>query len=203
MESLDASEEETVSDSELMLENQQEHLISGRCGRWCPDSCCGNVPDREPMDKCHLVYVCMLLAGAGFLFPWFSFISAVDYFLFLYREKFPHVSVTVPITYLVTTLTSSTFNVASVNRLPVHCRISYGYVMFFVSLLFVLLLDIGIHNCTISTNVSFYLTLLSVVIVGLGSGGWCTNNANYSSTITVLPTFQWSTSVLHWKLHKM
>ena len=125
----------------------------------------------EPRDRFYLIYVCMIVAGGGFLFPWFSFISAVDYFLFLYSEDHPQVSVAVPMTYLITTLCSSTINVALVDKVPLHGRIAFGYVMFIMSLLFIPLLDIGIHNCTVSTNVSFYLTLLSIVWVGLGSGG--------------------------------
>lgn len=38
------------------------------------------------------MYVCMLLAGAGFLFPWTSYITAIDYFFFLYWKDFHHVS---------------------------------------------------------------------------------------------------------------
>ena len=46
-----------------------------------------------PRDKCHVVYVCMLMAGAGFLFPWSSYITAIDYFFFLYWEDFHQVRV--------------------------------------------------------------------------------------------------------------
>lgn len=124
-----------------------------------------------PRDHFNLVYVCMVITGAGFLFPWFSYITAVDYFFFLYKSDFPEVSILIPITYILVTLASTTFNVATVNRLPLHGRIGFGYVVFTISLLFVPLLDIGIHNCTVSTHVSYYLTLLSVAIVGTGSGG--------------------------------
>ncbi len=166
----------------------------------CPSRCCPlpmrtvsySPADGEPRDRCHLVYVCMLLAGAGFLFPWFSFISAVDYFLYLYREDFPHVAVAIPVTYLLTTLLSSTFSVAAVDKLPIHCRIAYGYVMFTLALLFVPLLDIGIHNCTVTTRVSFYLTLLAVVVVGLGSGGWYKGAQSPVGQVSVLSTVQQS-----------
>lgn len=129
------------------------------------------VSDVEPMDRFNLVYICMLMAGAGFLFPWSSYITAADYFIFLYKHDFPQVTEAIPMTYLITTLLSSMFNMATVEYFPLHARIMFGYVMFSISLLFVPLLDIGIDNCTISTHVSFYLTLLSIVVVGLGSGG--------------------------------
>ena len=33
----------------------------------------------------------MLLAGAGFLFPWSSYVTAIDYFFFLYQQDFHQV----------------------------------------------------------------------------------------------------------------
>lgn len=159
------SNPELESDSDLVPEN------SGCCRRHGYSVGAQGEAGREPKDRCNLVYVCMLLAGAGFLFPWVSYITAIDYFFFLYQRTFPEVSVAIPVTYLVTTMLSSTFNVCAVEKFRLSIRIGFGYVAFFVSLLFVLLLDIGIHNCTVSTHVSFYLTLLSVAVVGLGSGG--------------------------------
>lgn len=126
-----------------------------------------------PKDHFHLVYICMLMAGAGFLFPWSSYISAIDYFFFLYHSQFPTVSEAIPVTYLLTTLLFSTVNVGLVGLFSIHSRIRFGYLMFSLSLVFVPLLDIGINNCTISTNVSYYLTLFSIVAVGIGSGSKC------------------------------
>ena len=129
------------------------------------------VPTTEPKDHFHLVYICMLMAGAGFLFPWSSYISAIDYFFFLYHSQFSTVSEAIPVTYLLTTLFASTINVGLVGLFSIHSRIRFGYLTFFISLIFVPLLDIGINNCTVSTSVSYYLTLFSVVGVGIGSGG--------------------------------
>ena len=123
-----------------------------------------------PRDRLHLVYLCFFMAGAGFLFPFNSYITAVDYFHSLYKREFSSVSEVIPMTYLVVTLFASTLNLSLVERLPVYLRILFGYVMFSIALFFVLMLDIGIHNCTVSTHVSYYLTLASVVVVGLGSG---------------------------------
>ena len=113
------------------------------------------------------------MAGAGFLFPWSSYISAIDYFFFLYHSQFPTVSEAIPVTYLLTTLLFSTVNVGLVGLFSIHSRIRFGYLMFSLSLVFVPLLDIGINNCTISTSVSYYLTLFSIVAVGIGSGSKC------------------------------
>ena len=126
-----------------------------------------------PRDKLHLVYICFFLAGAGFLFPFNSYIAAIDYFFSLYRLQFSAVSEIIPMTYLIVTLCASTLNLSLVERLSINTRIVFGYVMFSVSLFFVPMLDIGINNCTVSTGVSFYLTLASIVVVGLGSGCKC------------------------------
>ena len=124
-----------------------------------------------PEDKFNIVYICMLIVGAGFLTPWGSFIGAIDYFFYYYLREFPAVSVVIPVSYLVTTFAATTINMTLVKRVGLHSRILFGYIMFIISLLLIPLLDIGIHNCTISTGVSFYLTLLTVGMVGLGSGG--------------------------------
>ena len=106
----------------------------------------------------------------GILFPWNSFVSALDYFLYLYRSYRPEVAI--PLTYLVVTLVAMAFNIAIVNLFPLHGRIGFGYVMFSIVLLFIPLLDIGIHNCTVSSSAGFFLSLSGVVLVGMGSGGW-------------------------------
>ena len=184
---------ESESDPELIVGNHSPPSSRERVGRgWSLCDCVrrgysprardGGTHSPPPKDHFNLVYVCMVLVGAGFLFPWNSYITAVDYFFFLYQEDFREVSVIIPMTYLITTLLSSSFNVATIERFPIHGRIGFGYVMFFISLLFVSLLDIGIHNCTVSTHVSFYLTLLSVVVVGLGSGGEVERMQNESWT---------------------
>lgn len=135
-----------------------------------------------PEDHFNLVYISMLMAGAGFLFPWTSYITAVDYFLLIYQEDFSHVPVIIPLVYLVTTLVSSTFNVAAVRWVPLHWRIGFGYVMFLIALLFVPFLDVGIRH-GLSTQTAFYLTLLSVALVGFGSGVQQTSYYGLSSML--------------------
>lgn len=125
-----------------------------------------------PKDKYHSVYICMLMAGAGFLVPWTSYLGALDYFFYYYKRDFNTVSVIIPNTYLVTTFLAATLNlVVLVKYVPIHYRIIFGYVMFFISLLLIPILDIFINTCKISTSIAFYITLLTIGLVGLGSGG--------------------------------
>lgn len=127
--------------------------------------------DGAPQDHYHLVYIAMVMCGMGFLIPWTSYIAAIDYFFYYYQRQFPAVSVIIPIGYLVTTFLSATLNLFLVRVVAIHSRIAFGYVVFIISLLMIPLLDIGIYNCTIPTRVSFYITLSSIALVGLASGG--------------------------------
>ena len=124
-----------------------------------------------PRDKCKLLYFCFVVVGAGFLVPWTTYISAFDYFFFYYEIEFPTVSVAIPVMYLVFTFFFGALNVFLVSRLEMHGRITFGYVMFFLSLLIIPMLDVGLHNCAIPTRVGFAVTLLSVAIMASGSGG--------------------------------
>ena len=74
-------------------------------------------------------------------------------------------------TYMVTTSIFTAVNVSIVNTVSLHARIGLGYALFLLALLVVPLLDVLVHACLLSTDVAFYLTVSSVFIVGIGSGG--------------------------------
>ena len=168
-------EERVISQEARPLERVLRRIFSPTLysSFWCCTCRTAYSMNREPRDRFNLVYLCMLTAGAGFLLPWNSYITAIDYFFFLYRSEFSTVSEAIPFTYLLTTLFFSTINIGLVGLISIHWRIRFGYIMFSLSLVFIPLLDIGINNCTVSTHVSYYLTLLTIVVVGLGSGGEC------------------------------
>ena len=125
---------------------------------------------RNRRDPYNLVYICMVIAGAGFLTPWGAYIGAIDYFFYYYLTKFPTVSVAIPIINLATSFLAGSVNMF-VGKLNIHSRITFGYITFILSLLSIPLLDIGLHNCTITTCVGFYITLFTVGLVGIGAGG--------------------------------
>ena len=122
-----------------------------------------------PKDQLHIIYIITILVSAGILFPWNSYISAIDYFKFLYPTQ--RVENVIPYTYMSVTLVGIVITIGSINLLPLHGRIAFGYVIYSLVLLFIPLLDIGIHNCSVNTDVGFGLTVFSVVLVALGSGG--------------------------------
>lgn len=74
-------------------------------------------------------------------------------------------------TYMASTWLFTAFNVTIVNAISLHVRIGLGYVLFLLSLLAVPLLDLLVHYCLLSIQISFYLTILSIAVVGIGSGG--------------------------------
>ena len=123
----------------------------------------------EPKDSYKLVYFVFVLVAAGVLFPWNSFILAIDYFRFLYPTQ--HVENVIPYTDLTFTLLAVLFTVLLVNVLPLQLRICFGYLMFASVLAFIPSLDFGIHNCTVDTKLGFGFTVVAVVSIALGGGG--------------------------------
>lgn len=123
----------------------------------------------EPKDRFYLVYISMVVTGAGILFPYNSYIAAADYFYYIYPDKYPET--VFPFTYMYVTVACVLFTVATLDLIPLHGRIFFGYVYFSIALLFVPLLDIGVSGCTLDTNVAFGLTVLSVAIYACGNGG--------------------------------
>ena len=166
------SETETESDIETDREDHvhDEHVSNGSVSFTASIcSCLVRSSSTVPKDHYLLVYIAMILVGMGVLFPWNSFVSALDYFIYLYGPYYPEVAI--PFTNLLVTLGSMGFTIATVNFLPLHCRISFGYVMFIIVLVFLPLFDLVIHNCLVSPLAGFLVTLCSVVLMGLGSGG--------------------------------
>ena len=167
-------------DSEPEMDRDDKHLIDESPGYEykTPLCCCqsSSVEPTAPKDRFFLAYIAMFLIGMGVLFPWNSFVSALDYFMSLYRPYNPEVAI--PITYLVVTLVSMGFTTAAVNVLPLHGRIGFGYVMFIIVLVFLPLFDLVMYNCLLYPLDGFLLTLCSAMLVGLGSGGECRRPQN-------------------------
>lgn len=90
------SDTECESEQELIAVSSRRGGQSERRQRWKEWLWTGSTSvslERTdiPRDKCHVVYVCMLVSGAGFLFPWSSYVTAIDYFFFLYWKDFHQV----------------------------------------------------------------------------------------------------------------
>ena len=76
----------------------------------------GGTPSRDsitpPRDPCNCVYLALVLAGAGFLLPYNSFITAVDF----YQARYPGTTIIfdISLTYIVVAFVSVIINNALV-----------------------------------------------------------------------------------------
>ena len=77
----------------------------------------------------------------------------------------------IPMTYLVSTWIFTGVNVSLVTAVPLHARIGLGYVLFLLSLIAIPFIDLMVHSCVLSIHAAYYLTIFSIAVVGVGSGG--------------------------------
>lgn len=114
-----------------------------------------------------LVYWAFLFVGTSLLFPYNTFITAVDYFQYVYPTKNAE-SVMTALSINVT-LAVVFFNVLLVDRLGTHARITFAYVVFVAGLVSALLLTIFQSGCDSSGG--FGVTLTAVCLVAAACGG--------------------------------
>ena len=120
-----------------------------------------------PVDRFNWIYITLVLCGAGFLLPYNSFITAVDY----YQDKYPGSTIIfdMSLTYICLALASVILNNLFVDLLPLQVRITFGYVVSFFTLLLISVLDIEMQ--WFSPVVSYRMTLVAVAVVSLGCTG--------------------------------
>ncbi|XP_063759296.1 LOW QUALITY PROTEIN: equilibrative nucleoside transporter 4 [Eleginops maclovinus] len=124
-------------------------------------------PDFEepiPDDRYHGIYFAMLLAGVGFLLPYNSFITDVDYL----HHKFQGTSIVfdLSLTYILVALLAVILNNVLVERLSLHTRITVGYILALGPLLFVSVFDVWLAKFT--TRQAYIVNLVSVGVVAFG-----------------------------------
>ncbi|XP_069005703.1 equilibrative nucleoside transporter 4 isoform X1 [Embiotoca jacksoni] len=124
-------------------------------------------PDFEepiPDDRYHGIYFAMLLAGVGFLLPYNSFITDVDYL----HHKFKGTSIVfdMSLTYILVALMAVILNNVLVERLSMHTRITVGYIFALGPLVFVSVFDVWLEKFT--TRQAYVINLVSVGVVAFG-----------------------------------
>ncbi|XP_016117273.1 equilibrative nucleoside transporter 4-like [Sinocyclocheilus grahami] len=117
-----------------------------------------------PDDRYHGIYFAMLLAGVGFLLPYNSFITDVDYL----HRKFIGTSIVfdMSLTYILVALSAVIVNNALVERLSLNTRICVGYLFALGPLVFVSVFDVWLE--LFDTQQSYALTLAAIAIVAFG-----------------------------------
>uniref|UniRef100_A0A673KYT5 Equilibrative nucleoside transporter 4-like n=1 Tax=Sinocyclocheilus rhinocerous TaxID=307959 RepID=A0A673KYT5_9TELE len=144
------------------LSSHKPHSTSSQTPRACvffSDS-----EESIPDDRHHAIYFAMLLAGVGFLLPYNSFITDVDYL----HRKFTGTSIVfdMSLTYILVALSAVIVNNALVERLSLNTRICVGYLFALGPLVFVSVFDIWLE--LFDTQQSYALTLAAIAIVAFG-----------------------------------
>ncbi|XP_074652914.1 equilibrative nucleoside transporter 4-like isoform X2 [Tubulanus polymorphus] len=123
-----------------------------------------SLPPLPPRDPCGCIYLALLLAGAGFLLPYNSFITAVDYF----QGKYPGSTIVfdMSITYIVVAFISVCVNNVLVETFSLTTRITFGYVVSFLMLTVVTICEIWLE--VFSHSVAYTINLIAVAVVALG-----------------------------------
>uniref|UniRef100_A0A8C7JYT5 Equilibrative nucleoside transporter 4 n=1 Tax=Oncorhynchus kisutch TaxID=8019 RepID=A0A8C7JYT5_ONCKI len=117
-----------------------------------------------PDDRYHGIYFAMLLAGVGFLLPYNSFITDVDYL----HHKFQGSSIVfdMSLVYIVVALVAVILNNILVERISLHTRITVGYLFALSPLVFVSVFDVWLESFT--TRQAYIVNLFSVGVVAFG-----------------------------------
>ncbi|XP_071452226.1 equilibrative nucleoside transporter 4 isoform X1 [Hetaerina americana] len=117
-----------------------------------------------PVDKCNCIYLALVLAGVGFLLPYNSFIIAVDYF----QARFPASTIVfdLSLVYVLVAFIAVLGNNLLVETLSLNTRITFGYVVSFITLLIVACGEVWWEAFGQAT--SYTINLIAVAVVSLG-----------------------------------
>ncbi|XP_043567213.1 equilibrative nucleoside transporter 4 isoform X1 [Chiloscyllium plagiosum] len=126
--------------------------------------CESDYVESQPRDSYHGIYFAMLLAGVGFLLPYNSFITDVDYL----HQKYPGTSIVfdMSLTYILVALAAVILNNALVELLSLHTRITVGYLFALGPLMFVSICDVWLELFTVQQ--AYAINLVAVGIVAFG-----------------------------------
>ncbi|GAB4839814.1 Epsin-1, required for endocytosis and actin patch assembly [Ancistrocladus abbreviatus] len=123
-------------------------------------------PPRIPKDSYYLAYIIYFTLGAGFLLPWNAFITAVDYFDYLY----PGVSVDriFAVTYMLIGLLSLLIIILFyAHTSDAYIRINAGLILFIIALLVVPVMDAVYIKGQTGLYSGFYVTVAATGLCGL------------------------------------
>ena len=166
----------TMDDNESLTELLNDNNGSSSCEEEDKEDEGNSSKRSKPAlkDNYNIAYIMFILLALGLLTPFQSYLAALDYFTYLYSSHRPEL--VLPSVNLAIALFIIAITIGLMNYFPLHLRIGFGYVLFMISLSMIILLDISVHNCSISNDAGFALTLLLFMIAAIGSGsksmGW-------------------------------
>ncbi|XP_061353477.1 equilibrative nucleotide transporter 1 [Gastrolobium bilobum] len=118
-----------------------------------------------PEDKWQLAYIIYFTLGLGYLLPWNAFITAVDYFSYLYPDA--SVDRIFAVVYMVVGLVGLFIIILYSHKSDAYVRINIGLALFVVSLLVVPLLDALYIKGRVGLYDGFYVTAGAVGLAGV------------------------------------
>ncbi|XVE71458.1 hypothetical protein DITRI_Ditri10aG0152300 [Diplodiscus trichospermus] len=132
-----------------------------------------SVDQPEPRDTFKIAYIIHFLLGAGNLLPWNAFITAVDYFGYLYPAK--HVEKVFSVGYMSSSVLVLVVMMSSgccSRKLSHRFRMNMGFSMFILSLMVAPTIDWASHSSWLKErqNAAYFVTVAAVVICGLADG---------------------------------
>ncbi|GAQ77564.1 Nucleoside transporter family protein [Klebsormidium nitens] len=120
--------------------------------------------EKPPKDRYNVAYIVFFIMGAGLLFSWNSFITAADYFGYLYPGA--HIDRTFSLAYILAQFTAIILVINYGRRFSPAARITTGFTVFFVILLVIPLLDVAFIRDDKGTFSTLAVTVGLVVIAG-------------------------------------
>ncbi|XP_057948919.1 equilibrative nucleotide transporter 1 [Malania oleifera] len=124
------------------------------------------LPNKKiPEDSYHLAYIVYFTLGAGFLLPWNAFITAVDYFSYLYPDA--SVDRVFAVVYMLVGLLFLLLIIAYAYKSDVVVRINAGLALFVLALLVVPVLDAVYIKGRTGIYSGFYVTVAAVGLSGM------------------------------------
>lgn len=120
---------------------------------------------KAPEDKFHLAYIIYFTLGFGYLLPWNAFITAVDYFSYLYPNS--SVDRIFAVVYMLVGLFGLSIIILYRHKSHAYVRINLGLVLFVVSLLIVPLIDVFYVKGRVGFYYGFYFTAGAVGLSGV------------------------------------
>ncbi|KAL5552904.1 hypothetical protein UlMin_040305 [Ulmus minor] len=130
-----------------------------------PTTTTTTTPNKIPQDSFHFAYIIYFTLGLGFLLPWNAFITAVDYFSFIYPDA--SVDRIFAVVYMLVCLVFLLVIIFYSHKSDAYVRINIGLALFVVSMLVVPVMDVVYIKGRVGLYGGFDVTVASVALSGL------------------------------------
>lgn len=120
-----------------------------------------------PKDSFYLAYVVHFTLGAGYILPWNAFVTAVDYFSYLYPDA--PVDRLFAVVYMIVGLICLVLILAFSHKSSSFVRINVGLGLFVVALVVVPIIDVWYVKGRVGVYGGYYVTLCLVGLCGIAN----------------------------------